>query len=49
MDLMDPRDRGKNLTPTQMNQAMQILTKKILKNPIFIGKDQQVWIFEWGF
>jgi hypothetical protein len=42
MDLMDPRNKGQNLKTAQMNAAMKLISQKIAKHPLFIGKEEQV-------
>jgi hypothetical protein len=42
MDLLNPLDRGLGLTTDQVNRAMKLLSNKIIKNPIFVGKEQKV-------
>jgi len=42
LDLLEPSERGLNLTSDEDDLAMKILTTKILKNPIFAGQEVKV-------
>ena len=42
MDLFEPTDRGISFDNEQMDVLLNILSEKILKNPIFAGKEEQV-------
>lgn len=42
MDLLEPSDRGENLTDEERTEAISLLTETILQNPVFIGKKEQV-------
>ena len=42
LDLIEPNERGQNLTAQQIKAAMNLLTNKILKNPMFAGKEADV-------
>jgi len=42
LDLLDPSERGQNLKDEEFGIAMKILSKKILKNPVFVGRESQV-------
>uniref|UniRef100_A0A915CPB3 DUF659 domain-containing protein n=1 Tax=Ditylenchus dipsaci TaxID=166011 RepID=A0A915CPB3_9BILA len=44
MDLLEPSDRGEDLTEEEVQAAMELLANKILKNPAFITKENQVMI-----
>jgi hypothetical protein len=43
MDILEPTDRGTSLNADQMKTAMRLLAEKILKNPVFAGKENQVF------
>ena len=42
LDLLEPTERGHKLTSEQTDLAMEILTTKVLKNPVFAGREQEV-------
>ena len=41
-DLLDPTLRGQKLTPQQETTAMKLLRNKLLKNPVFAGRELKV-------
>jgi hypothetical protein len=42
LDLFEPSDQGRNLTSEQSDKAMELLRNKILKNPVFAGRESEV-------
>jgi hypothetical protein len=43
MDLLEPTDRGASFSADQLKTAMRLLSEKILKNPLFSGKENAVF------
>jgi hypothetical protein len=39
---LDPIERGQNLTGEQYNIAMNVLSNKLLKNSVFVGRESKV-------
>ena len=42
LDLLDPKERGACLTADERNSAINLISNKIVKNPYFIGKVEEV-------
>jgi len=48
IELLDPLDRGQNLSNEERERAINLVNNKLLKNPLFVGKESEV-ITELGF
>uniref|UniRef100_A0A915DND7 Uncharacterized protein n=1 Tax=Ditylenchus dipsaci TaxID=166011 RepID=A0A915DND7_9BILA len=41
MDMLEPSDRGRNLTQEEVQAAMNLLSNKVSKNPAFIARENE--------
>ncbi|KAE9546800.1 hypothetical protein FO519_009988 [Halicephalobus sp. NKZ332] len=44
LELLDPTERGQNLSAEEDEIAMMLLTNKILRNPVFAGRESQALV-----
>uniref|UniRef100_A0A915DGM7 BED-type domain-containing protein n=1 Tax=Ditylenchus dipsaci TaxID=166011 RepID=A0A915DGM7_9BILA len=44
MDMLEPSDRGRNLTQEEVQAAMNLLSNKVTKNPAFIARENEIMI-----
>jgi hypothetical protein len=42
LDVLEPADRGQQLTNDDKQKAIEIIANKCLKNPVFAGKEGEV-------
>lgn len=48
LDLLDPVERGQNLTLNQYKIAMKLLFEKVLNNPVFVDHKLQVILIKFA-